>query len=139
LTTVSRELQEAYRNADYAVSLEPELMLKIGTPSERLDRLMASVEVAGGAFVTACNPGGGRQPDEKNQAAAEALEGLVRAAGYPNYRGEGRDSDGRWPAEPSLLVLGISRENAGALGRLFGQNAIVFIERGCAPELVFLK
>lgn len=27
-------------------------------------------------------------------------------------------------------------ENAEALGKLFGQNAIVFIEKGKAPELV---
>ena len=41
-------------------------------------------------------------------------------------------------SEPSRLVIGIYRDNAQALGRIFGQNAIVFIEKGGAPELVVL-
>jgi len=35
-----------------------------------------------------------------------------------------------------VLVIGIYRANAEALGRIFGQNAIVFVEKGKAPELV---
>lgn len=137
--SVPHGLRQAYESADYVVLLEPELVLRIGEPSERLDRLMQSVEVATAAFISACNPRSERRSEEENRAAAEALEGLASAAGSPYYRGEGRDPDGRWPAERSLLILGIFRENAEALGRLFGQNAIVFIERGGAPALVFLK
>jgi hypothetical protein len=37
-----------------------------------------------------------------------------------------------------VLAIGISRENATAAGRAFGQNAIVFVEKGRAPELVLL-
>jgi hypothetical protein len=132
------ELKQAYENADYVVLLEPELVLRIGERSERLERLMASVHLSTAAFVTACNPGSNRQPDAENAAAAEALEGLVAAAGYPRHRGEGRDPDEAYPPEASLLILGIHRENAEALGRLFGQNAIVYVEKGRAPELVFL-
>lgn len=139
MTAVPRELQEAYENADYAVFLEPELILKIGEPSERLDRLMLSVEVATAAIISACNPRSERRSDEENRAATEALRGLVEAAGYPHYRAEGRDPEGRAPSEPGLLILGIFRDNAEALGRLFGQNAIVFIEPGRAPALAFLK
>ena len=62
---------------------------------------------------------------------------LIAAAGYPWRAGEGREPDGSW-REPSRLVIGIYRENAEALGRLFGQNAIVFMEKGAAPELVLL-
>jgi hypothetical protein len=137
--TLSPELIQAYEDADYAVLLEPELVLRIGEPSERLDRLMEVVEVPTAAFITACNPGSRPRSEAENWAAAEALEGLIDAAGCPRYRGEGRDPEDRFPPEPSLLVLGIQRENAEALGRLFGQNAIVFIERGRAPALVFLK
>jgi len=132
-------LRQAYENADYAVFFEPELVLRIGERSERLERLMEFVHVPAAAFITAWNPGSLPRASAENQAAAEALEGLVDAAGYPRYRGEGRDPEGGHPPEPSLLILGIYRENAEALGRLFGQNAIVFIERGGAPQLVFLK
>ena len=34
--------------------------------------------------------------------------------------------------------MGIYRENAEALGRLFGQNAIMFVEKGPRPELLVL-
>ena len=139
MTSVSRELQEAYENADYAVFLEPELILKIGEPSERLDRVMATLDVPSAAFITACNPRSRPQSEAENAAATEALQGLVDAAGYPHYRAEGRDPEGRGPAEPGVLILGIFRDNAEALGRLFGQNAIVFVERGRAPQLAFLK
>jgi hypothetical protein len=37
-----------------------------------------------------------------------------------------------------VLVLGIARAEAEALGREYGQNAIVFAEKGRAPELVLL-
>jgi len=52
--------------------------------------------------------------------------------------GVGRDPRGEWPAEPSVLVLGISRREAEILGRSYEQNAVVFVERGGAPELVLL-
>ena len=129
-------LEKAYENADYVVFCEPELVLKIGEPSPRLDAMLEQIPSA--AFVTACNPGSEPRSDAQNRAAMEALEGLVRAAGCPHHPGEGRDPDGKWPAEPSLLVVGIYRENAEALGRLFGQNAIVFIVKGEAPRLIFL-
>ena len=132
-------LRQAYENADYAVFFEPELVLRIGERSERLERLMEFMRVPSAAFITAWNPGSRPRPEAENSAAAEALEGLVDAAGYPRYRGEGRDPEGRSPPEPSLLVLGIYRDNAEALGRLFGQSAIVLVERGRAPELVFLE
>ena len=135
---LSPELKEAYENADYVVFFEPELVLRIGEPSERLDRMMQSVEVTTAAIISACNPRSEPRSGGENRAATEALEGLAAAAGYPHHRAEGRDPDGRWPAERSLLVLGIFRANAEALGRLFGQNAVVFVERGGAPQLVFL-
>ena len=68
----------------------------------------------------------------------KALEGLLAAAGYPRYPGEGRNAAGTW-REPSVLAVGIYRANAEALGRLFGQNAVVFIEKGRAPELLLLQ
>lgn len=137
--TLKQELIDAYLDADYVVFTDPELVLKIGEPSARLDALLEQAGAAGAAFVSAANPRGERRDDAENTAAASALDDLVAAAGYPRHPGEGRDPQGRWPAEPSLLVLGIYRDNAEALGRLFGQNAIVFVENGRAPELVLLE
>ena len=136
--TLSDELLDAYRNADYVVFADPDMVLRVGEPSPRLDALLEAEGAATAAYITAANPGGERRPDARNAAGVAALEDLVATSGYPRLAGEGRDPEGRWAAEPSVLVIGIYREHAEALGRLFGQNAIVFVEKGAAPELVLL-
>jgi len=40
-----------------------------------------------------------------------------------SYRGRGEDSS--WTPEPSFLVLGVTRKDAVALGRRYGQLAVV--------------
>jgi hypothetical protein len=135
---VSPDLVSAYENADYVVFAEPEFVLKIGEPSSRLDALLEAEGAATAAFVTAANPRSEPRPAPDNAAALSALDQIIAKVGYPWRAGEGREPDGSW-AEPSRLVIGIWRENAETLGRLFRQNAIVFIEKGAAPELVLLK
>ena len=134
---ISRELLAAYEAADYVVFVEPELVLKIGEPSRRLDALLEHEGATTAAFVTAANPRSEKRSAAENAAALALLDQVIAAAGYPWRAGEGREPDGDW-REPSRLVMGIYRENAEALGRLFGQNAIVFMEKGGAPELLVL-
>ena len=131
------QLLDAYRDAEYVVFAEPPIVIRPGEPSEELDALLASHGATSAAFITAANPGGDRRPDTENAVANAALQNLVGAAGYPHYLGEGRDSARTW-AEPSFLVIGISRANAEALGGLFEQNAILYCEAGRAAELVLL-
>ena len=133
----SRKLIEAYENADYVVFAEPQFVLKIGEPSGRLDALLEHEGATTAAFLTAANPRSKPQSAAQNASALSALDQLVAASGYPWRAGEGREPDGSW-SEPSRLVIGIYRENAEALGRLFGQNAIVFIEKGGPPALLVL-
>jgi len=135
--TVSPDLIAAYEAADYVVFAEPELVLKIGEPSARLDALLETEQSSTAAFVTAANPRSEKKSAAQNAAALAVLDQVIAAAGYPWRAGEGREPDGSW-REPSRLVIGIYRENAEALGRLFGQNAVVFVEKGAAPELLVL-
>ena len=134
---IPENLIEAYESADYVVFAEPELVLKIGEPSARLDALLESEQSSTAAFVTAANPRSEKKSAAQNAAALAVLDQVIAAAGYPWRAGEGREPDGSW-REPSRLVIGIYRENAEALGRLFGQNAVVFVEKGAAPELLVL-
>jgi hypothetical protein len=136
--TLSADLLAAYENADYVVFGEPDIVLRVGEPSPRLDALLEAEGATAAAYITAANPRGEHRPDTRNAPGVAALDDLLAAAGYPRLPGEGRDPEGRWPAEPSVLVIGIYREHAEALGRLFGQNAIVFVEKGAAPQLVLL-
>ena len=43
------------------------------------------------------------------------------------------------PAEPSVLVLGLSLEAAKVMGRQYEQDAIVWISTKAVPELVLLQ
>jgi glycine/D-amino acid oxidase-like deaminating enzyme len=134
---LSPELIRAYEDADYVVFAQPPLILKVGVPSLRLDQLIEQEGATTAAFVTAANPHSEQRPAAQNAAELAKLDQIVAAAGYPWRPGEGREPDGAW-IEPSRLVIGIYRANAETLGRLFGQNAIVFVEKGKAPELLLL-
>ena len=138
LMPLSDELLRAYRDADYVVFGDRRLVLRVGEPNAELDKLLSAEGKASAAFITAANPRGEKRSDVENGVANAALQSYVAAAGYAHYWGEGRDPFGSW-SEPSFLVIGISRENAAALAQLFEQNAIVFCERGRAPELILLE
>ena len=131
-------LRAAYEKARYVVFGEPELVLRIGERNADLDELLDAEGAATAAFVTAANPRGEKIGAWENEIANAALVKSQTEAGFACYEGEGRDPEGRWTPEKSVLVVGISRADAEIVGRAFGQNAIVFVTRGQAPELVVL-
>jgi putative PIN family toxin of toxin-antitoxin system len=124
----------AYQKALYAVLGGP--VLRLGERNPELETLLEAQVATTAAFITAANPRGAPRSHIANQAAMAELQ---TALAWPCYPGEGRDPEGGWPAEPSLLIVGIPRSEAEALGRRFEQNAIVFVEKGTAPELVLLR
>lgn len=129
----------AYRNADYVVLPgNSELVLRAGKASAELDALLAGHGATTAAFLTAANPHSEQRPAEENRAAAAELDRALADVHYSRFPAEGRDPAGHWPTEPGVLVLGIPRAAAEALGRRFGQNAILYIERGSPAELVLL-
>lgn len=139
---VPESLVAAYRAARYAVFSPGKVLavMRIGVPCPEMDDLLDAGGASSAAFVTAHNPGGIPAREEAN---ALAFGELIRATdpertGYKVYPGEGNDPEGEWKAEPSLLIVGILRAEAEALGRRFRQNAIVWVEKGKAPELVLL-
>ena len=132
------ELIAAYEKALYVVFGEPELVIRIGEPNLDLDELLEAEGAATAAYITAANPRSEQKTDAENESAGAALDELLARSGYPRYAGEARDPENQRAAEASVLVIGIYRANAATLGRLFGQNAIVFVEKGRAPELVVL-
>ena len=139
MTTPHRpELDAAYRATSYFVDgPDGRFALRVGSASPEADALAAAHGAAAWAYVTACNPGSVPAPDAQNRARQRELEEVVRATTLPCYPGEGRGDDGCWPAEPSLLVLGISEAEARRLARQFGQAAVVCGERGGPARLVW--
>lgn len=128
----------AYEKARYVVFAERELVVRVGRRSAALERLLAAGKVRTAAFVTPFNPRGVKQPQAKNRKALEALRHLLEESGQRFLEAEGRDPEGRWPAERGVFLLGVARADALALGQLLDQNAIVYVARGRAPELVVL-
>ena len=132
------DLAEAYRRALYVVCGAPDLVIRIGERNAALDALLDEDGADTAAYLTAANPNGELQDEAANELSCAALHQALADAGYSCYAGEGRDPKGKWPAEPSVLAVGMSRREAMVMGRSYGQYAIVFIERGKAPELVVL-
>ncbi len=136
---MSERLDAAYRATSYVV-LAPagSFTIRIDQKSPPLDDLLEQHGTRCWAFVTACNPASRPLTGEENQSRQDVLEHTVREAGYRYVLGSGCDDGGHWPAEPSLLILGIALEDAAALGRRFGQNAIVLGESGGPARLLWL-
>ena len=135
-------LRAAYERAIYVVFGSPNVEFRIGEKSEVLDAMMLMAHAASAAFVSSANTRGVATPENERRLAEFLLHArtqpLTAAGKYRVYQGVGRDPEGKWTAEPSVLIVGIPRAEAESLGRTLEQNAIVWIEKGRAPELVVL-
>ncbi len=146
-TAIPAETVAAYRNARYefewiSIGIDgqhPLVSLTLDVPNPYLEALMNMTGRSTSAFITAHNPLGRQLSDEENAAHHAALEAEVKKAGYPAFPGQGRDPDGTWPPEASLLMLGISRDAACEIGARFEQNAILFADSDFIPRLVLLR
>jgi Protein of unknown function (DUF3293) len=127
-------LEAAYLGTDYRVEDIPTgpFTIRIGHPIAAL----AGLEWA---FVTACNPRSVLLSDEENTRRIADLEKAVQQSGWRFYPGQGVARDGRWPAEPSFLIVGIKESDAVDLARQFGQNAIVAGRPGEPARLVWVS
>ena len=66
------------------------------------------------------------------------LLATLRAAGHEVLEGWGRDPTGAWPAERSVLVLGLGEEHARRLAAAFGQHALLHAGADAVPRLVWI-
>jgi len=138
-------LAAAYAATTYRVWFpEGPLDLRVGRRSPFLAARMGRLGMVGWAVITPCNPGSRPLSPQANQARREALAAcLARRGGGAGWRwwpAENRADQGDWPVEPGFLVLfpRAGRRAARALGRLFGQNALVWGWRKGAGQLLWL-
>lgn len=132
--------EAAYRATTYGVDDGGlRLAIRIGQRCAALDALLATRGVEEWAYLTAHNPGGRRAAPAANAAAQARLEAEIGAGGHASLRGASLGDGGGWPAEPSLLVLGLSRREALALAHRYGQEALIAGRRGEPAELVFCE
>jgi hypothetical protein len=86
--------------------------------------------------MTGWNPASVALSRAENDRRQRSLVREIEAGGYRWLPGEGRGDDPSWPPEESLLVLNVSERKAIALGREFGQLAIVVGTLDKSPRLV---
>ena len=118
-------LEQAYLEAIYQID-EPRMAMIPGVANEVLVDLLEYHRIDNWAVITADNPQSELLPDDENlkryQSLREEVEAMTRIA-LPGF---GLDRHGQWPPERNLLILGLSGEEAAALGRKYGQLAIVW-------------
>ncbi len=131
-------LDDVYRRTSFQVFEAGETIeIRIGEPNVALDKFLAWQGITEWAFVTAFNPESKRLSDEENERRHHALREWLTANNYRALPGQGVGQDKNWRPEPSFMILGITREKALELGRLFQQNAIVTGQFGSHPKLVW--
>ena len=142
-TALSPELIQAFLETYYRVHQNgpdaPPLALRVGEASPDLIALHRTHGVDCSAFLTAFNPFAKKVYDASNLQRQEALKQEVSRHRLVFLPGEGQHPTNGWPAEPSVLVLGLSLEAAKVMGRQYEQAAIVWIGPQAVPELVLLQ
>src|SRR5688500_12902076 len=136
---IDPKLDELYRATTYRVFLPvgPPIDLRVGERSAELDLLLTKHNVSTWTFITACNPGSRPLPETENDARHTKLLRTVKNFGWRYLQGVGIPARADWQPETSVLVLGVSAEEAVAVARDFEQNAILAGRRGGEAELVY--
>jgi hypothetical protein len=139
ISAIDAETLQAYRETDYRVLEGLPTTLHVDAPCPELLLLHARYQARCSAFITACNPRGRRAAAALNTQRQEALRGELSRRRLVALRGIGRHPTNKWPAEPSFLVMGMTRRAARELGRQFEQNALIWSGYDAVPELMLLR
>jgi hypothetical protein len=139
LAKADAALKIAYEQAIYEVCYGKEtLEIYIGKCCPPLDYLIAQSDSPTWALITASNPYSCPLSELENQQRHHQLIEHLQELQLPWLQALGKDRTGIWTPEQSLLILGIERSQAIAIGRKFEQNAIVFGVLNQLAELQWL-
>ncbi len=129
-------LSHAFEKAIYRVhSPQGDIDVRIGQLNRTLNQLLEQENSRGAAILTACNPGAQICSRAFNDAVQETLLRDLQKQDLHWWPAVNLDPKGKWPDEPSLLVLDISLQQARWQARLFKQLAFVYIPLNGKPQL----
>ena len=129
-------LRKAYLQTAYLVRAPQGVhALRIGVHHPAFDAEVAAAGARCWAVVTAWNPGSLPRPADENAAAQAALAQAISDLGLDAWAAEGKADGGGW-REESLCVLDMEAAGAVALGRKFGQLAVVVGQLSGAAQLL---
>jgi hypothetical protein len=127
---------QAYQETSYTV-FDKDITIRIGEKCDALDYLLKETSHREWAYITPYNPYSEVMPDTENEKRMKRLKD--RVAEYSYLEGEGVGTDSNWKPERSLLIMGISKEEASKIGHEFSQFAIVTGQLDQPAELVMLR
>lgn len=130
------DLIAAYKNTKYKI-FEIDVVIEIDKINDNLSQLLNKYNSSEWAFITAFNPYSKVLNQDENIERHNELKGLTNS--YLTFEGHGVGEDPAWEPELSLLIIGITKEDAILIGNRFEQNAIVLGESNSAPELFILN
>ena len=131
-------MRDAYLRTSYWVDTpHGAIRLRVGERNAALDSVLSERSLTTWAFLTAYNPHSNPLSDAENAERQRTFTVQVTGFGFQTFTGRGIGDDGNWPAEESLLILGITRETALTLAQTWEQNAFVHGVVGDVPELVW--
>ena len=129
----------AFRETEYRVDGDAPLALKVGTVSSALAEMHKAHRVTCSAYITACNPYSKTFEEKANADRQIALAEDLRSRSLVFINGTGQHPSNKWPGEASFLVMGLSLEEAKALGSKHEQNGIVWCGSDAVPQLILLR
>lgn len=138
-TAIDDATLRAYRETHYRVLGDMPMTLRIDEASAALAALHRAHGVASSAFITAANPFSQHCDDAANARRQQALAQDMAQMGLRAIDAAGEHPSNGWPAEASLLVPGLSLEDARRLGEKYEQNAVVWSDADAVPRLVLLR
>jgi len=132
-------LVQAYRETEYHVCSVPAFVLHVDRESDALRALLAEHRVQGCAFLTAFNPRSEALSEADNKARQRQLLSELEHRGLVSVPGVGRHPHNGWPEEASVLVLGVTLDQAREFGIRFDQNAVLWAGIDAVPRLILLR
>lgn len=142
MPTPPEALDRAYRQTLYRILVDgPPIDRRIGTvdpgADERLRREAGCARCW--ALVTAWNPNSQPCDENLNRQRQLQLQQQLEQLRQRHLPALHHSPAGDWPDEPSFLLIDPPAQRAAALGRAFGQTAIVTATLGAAPQLLWLQ
>lgn len=137
-STITPELDRAFRETEYRVYGRPELTLRVGQRNPTLARAQADHGATCSAYVTACNPHSRVSPPDDNARRQAALVAELTHRGLAFLPGIAQHPSNGWSGEESFLVFGLSLDAAEALARALEQTAFVWVGADAVPQLHYV-
>ncbi len=134
---ISEELINAYMETNYFID-KISIPLKINKYNSFLQNIYDNNNINTCAYITAYNPYSKRVNIDKNIKNNESLKSLLDEKNYKYIEGFGSHPSNEWEKEYSFFIINIDYNSACDIGRKYNQNAILWCNDNCIPQLILL-